>query len=349
MLTLKEWYDRLPNISQRWVMDNCSEWFDITQPDYYKVVEPRIELKDSIPDILNESFPDEKVRNCGLGTAGYILEHYLQLLSKLNKEHPEVISDALYDASLRKLLDSDCIRTSRVWIWGRTLEERKYLYYLTELKDCYYDKTLRLHDYLFTVNDYSKLDMSQVSKSVIEPGVIDIIGYDVAKEWAIDDYTRLTSTLRNCVPNELFDDLFFGETDEDGLKGWSTSTKNKVIARIYEGMSTLEEFNDFLYRMVAVDHSYLRYLDTYLKKYPALGTEIYKAKKPEHELTGNESVADRFRYSPEIRKLGKIVNACIRKSISKANCGSLREVGPLVKLYGYNYRDVYLALYPNEQ
>jgi hypothetical protein len=106
---------------------------------------------------------------------------------------------------------------------------------------------------------------------------------------------------------------------------------------------------DFMERIVAVDHKYLRYLYNIVEKLPSLATEIYEQKKPDEELTGNESIPQTYRYSKDIRKLAKIAHACARKSVSKVNSAFLKEISPLLKIYGYNFNTIYDALYPEDE
>jgi len=345
MLTLKEWYDKLTPVAQKWVKNHCNEWFDESTPDYYKA-DLMEEVSGNIVSETSHPFMYDEIRGSGCNISEGIINRYCKILQLINKTHPEIISDKDYDTLVMPgICRSDIGYLDDLWRYGRTLEQKKQLFLQKELQQ---SSSLYLKDYLFTVSDYSKLDINLIKKDTLDQGIIDIIGYDNAKAWAIDHPKRLVDGLSDCEESELFDELFFGDSDEDNIKGWSSAVKSRVLYDRYHNMTNLSRFNDFLYRMVAVDHHYLRHLGDYLANYPALGNMIATAKKPESELDGTESVANRFRYSPEIRKLGKIANACIRKTISKTNHGSLHEHGSLVKLYNYSYKDIYDAMYPDE-
>ena len=125
----------------------------------------------------------------------------------------------------------------------------------------------------------------------------------------------------------------------------------RILDRIYadsNSLPNLRTIEDFFKRIVAVDHSYLRYIHEIIKRYPAIAMQLYQQKKPEAELSGNESTVEQYRYPKEIRKLFVIAHMCVLKRVSKVKSSIAKEVAPLLKIYGYKWDDVYDALYPED-
>jgi hypothetical protein len=76
--------------------------------------------------------------------------------------------------------------------------------------------------------------------------------------------------------------------------------------------------------------------------------KLYCEKKPDSELTGNETASETFRYPKELRKVFVIAHACALKRVSKVKSGICKEIAPLLKIYGYNWNEIYDAMYPED-
>lgn len=358
MKTLKQWFDSLSPEAQQWVENNCI-WFDKNQIDYYKK---------GIFEIT-----DEEVKRQALDHRGYSSSHAkrlvfaLEYLRRNNLVSTEEVDDCLVD------LCNDGYLTGSAWLSIRDEEKRRRLFIATNKT---WSGGLDLARGLYLVKDFDNMKLSvargenNVSSDniyVIIPEfsttIIEIIGKDLAKSYleyrplelhqtvgkAIDKYIRYDSN----KTNEVFDEMFFCKNDT--IK---EEHRKYFLVRAYGAKSlgynatttipTLDGVSDFLTRIVAVDHSYLRYLYNIISGYPALAMKLYSEKKPDTELTGMESTADTFRYSPELRKLFAIIHACILKNVSKSKSSMCKEVAPLLKLYGYNWDNIYDALYPED-
>jgi len=340
MKTLKQWYDSLSVPAQTWVVDNCSAWFDKDQADYYRKAETVKDDADLIPFLLDTTGVD---KYSDYSNARVITHKYLTLLRHLHDTQPELISEKTLNNCIYQVLESG-MHTKNDWLHlqgdMRQIGFRK----------CFmrYDK-MKLADALYLVKDYDNLSLNweDISTPQLTPEVIEIIGTEEAKKIAKEGGEYTVSKMVNYgKESELFDELFFCKDS------WLTqSNKMQVLDRLYANSSDLPNLRtteDFFKRIVAVDHSYLRYIHKIIKRYPAIAMQLYQQKKPEEELTGNESSIEQYRYPKEIRKLFVIAHMCVLKRVSKVKSSIAKEVAPLLKIYGYNWDDVYDALYPED-
>lgn len=341
MKTLKQWYDSLSEPAQEWIVKNCSAWFDKNQADYYRKPSAVSDNAKDLQEFLAHGNTFEKYSdsdNFKSSTA-----RYLSLLKYLNQTCPDVIPNNLVNLCAYQLIKATQAQTDA------------WLYVDADNKDTAFKCTFQRYDkmafrhYLYLIKDYDKMefDWKQCEIPSLTKEVIEIIGWDnavnVAKQ---SDMHSLSLMISYGKPNELFDQLFFCKDSH-----LNQSEKLNLLSRLYNNNSHLpseETTADFFKRIVAVDHSYLRYIFSIIQRYPALAMKLYSEKKPESELTGNESSSEQYRYNKEIRKLFVIAHMCALKRVSKVKSGIVKEVAPLLKIYGYNWTDIYDAMYPED-
>ena len=148
------------------------------------------------------------------------------------------------------------------------------------------------------------------------------------------------SISRDQINNDLVDELFFGE---DQL---TEDQKRRVITGY---VRDVRDVKDFMQRFVAVDESYLKYLGYIIDDRPDLAMKLYKQKKPDDELAEygeHVKIADSYRYPKEYRKLFLIAGCCARENVGKAKAGLIGEIASLLKMYSWNYLDIFYCLYP---
>ena len=340
MKTLKQWYDSLSVPAQEWVVENCSTWFDKDQVDYYRKAET---VKDnaSLTSFLLDATDIDKYSD--YSNARVIAHKYLILLRYLHNTQPELISENTLNSCIYRVLESG-MHTKNDWLYLQG-DVRQFAF-----RKCFarYNK-MKLADALYLVKDYDNLDLNweEIDIPKLIPEVVEIIGIEEAKKIAKEGGEYAVSRIVNYgKESELFDELFFCKDS------WLTQfDKMRILDRIYansNSLPNLQTIEDFFKRIVAVDHSYLRYIYMIIKRYPAIATQLYQQKKPEAELTGNESTVEQYRYSKEIRKLFVIAHMCVLKRVSKVKSSIAKEVAPLLKIYGYKWDDVYDALYPED-
>ena len=341
MKTLKQWYDSLSEPAQNWIVENCSAWFDKDQADYYRVAETAKD-KDDLKRILASQEGMDKYSD--YSNARVIAHKYAVLLRYLNETQPELITKEMLNNSIYQMVDSG-MHTKNDWL--HLSDEMKPIAF----RRCFVKwGKMNLAHALYMVKDFDNLDINwdEVDYPQLTPEVIEIIGMEQAKKVAQEGGEYAVSKMvAYGKDRDLFDELFFCKDS------WlNNHNKYQVLNRIYassERLPTLTSTEDFFKRIVAVDHAYLRFIYDIIKRYPAIAMQLYQQKKPESELTGNESVPEQYRYPKEIRKLFIIAHMCVLKRVSKVKSSIAKEVAPLLKIYGYNWNDVYDALYPEDQ
>lgn len=340
MKTLKQWYDSLSVPAQEWVVENCSTWFDKDQVDYYRKAETVKDDASLTPFLLDATDID---KYSDYSNARVIAHKYLTLLRHLHDTQPELISENTLNSCIYQILESG-MHMKNDWLHLQG-DMRQFAF-----RKCFvrYNK-MKLADALYLVKDYDNLDLNweEIDTPKLIPEVVEIIGIEEAKKIAKEGGEYAVSRIVNYgKESELFDELFFCKDS------WLTqSDKMRILDRIYansNSLPNLQTTKDFFKRIVAVDHSYLRYIHEIIKRYPAIAMQLYQQKKPEAELTGNESTIEQYRYSKEIRKLFVIAHMCVLKRVSKVKSSIAKEVAPLLKIYGYKWDDVYDALYPED-
>lgn len=343
-MTLREWYDSLSENAKKIIRMECKLWFDETQPDCYKVVSNMNQTVDDCAIYITNnasrySNDDNKNLFC------------LMFLNEFKKHSSEEDMQYLISSICAKFINSDNGYlhkdiTPDVILMSDDISFRKKMVEKIYTYERYDQKKIEWRYALYLLDDYSDVPkaLSQYPLAVpdtIRDGIQEILGEDVVKQLCVED-PQLVG-IEYGKQSDMFDACFFCEN------GWSDDQKKRFIHNRYchTYSHTIVQsdyqsgFRDFIERVVAVDQNYLRYIYDIIDECPALGNKVYDEKKPAGELTGNEKPDMTFRYSKLIRKLARIANICARKSLSNVNGKFLKEVGPLIKFYGYNFYDIY--------
>lgn len=339
MKTLRQFYDSLSEPAKIWIDTHCFYWFDKNEPDCYR----KIVIKDK--DALYAKLQDKTEFSSydSSKSLRIIADKYAGLLKYLYTTHPEIISENMLNQCIEEMLQYKAA-SSDTWL---NMSERKLIdgYKQTHFR---YSK-IDFAKYLYFIKDFDnfEVDLEVSENPTLTAEVVEIIGIKQAKKIAsqLDEF-YLAKMVQMGKPNELFDELFFCKDSP-----LNQAKKMSILRRIYANSNYLPTesiVEDFFNRIVAVDHSYLRFLYDIIAKYPALAMKLYTQKKPDSELTGNETVAETFRYPKEIRKLFVIAHTCALKRVSKVKNGMIKEVAPLLKIYGYKWDDIYDAMYPED-
>ena len=341
MTTLKQWYDSLSETAQKWVDVNCSTWFDKSQVDYYRKAPEYALDEKSFKEMLKVSMNE---RNSESSQMKMVSTRFAATLYYLNQKHPELISAETKDNRILEILENSYLRSQELFLYVTDKEKRIEAF----------DKIFRRYsnytfeNYLYLMRDYSNIildtDMCSIPK-MTEP-VIEILGKEQVKKLLNDtDIGATTKMVDTGKENALFDEMFF--CDEDMTQYRKKLILNELYCHNYH-MPELQDIQDFFKRIVAVDHSYLRFIYKIIDKYPSLAMKLYNEKKPDDEIEGN-SVSGQFRYSPEIRRMFIIAHMCTLKRVTKTKASIAKEVAPLLKIYGYNFDTIYDALYPDDE
>lgn len=340
MKTLKQWYDSLSESTQLWIDNNCKSWFDKNQADYYRKPSTKIN-ENGLDWYLNSPW---NTTDSDYSNTTEFVKRYVKTMKYLADIN--VIKRESADDAILAVIKSN-ISQKRSWLY--LSDEKKKAGFTLAYGKSYYNDKLELHNYLYLIDDFDNIniDLEKCIKPTLTKEVIEIIGMDNARKIA---ETMDTYDLRQAVKwgkdNALIDELLFCEASN-----LTQAKKRELIAKVYWDNSYIpneDSVADFFKRIVAVDHSYLRYFINIVHQYPAIAMKLYTQKKPAEELTGNESVAETFRYSKELRKLFVIAHMCELKNMTKNKASIAKEVAPLLKIYGYNWNEIYDAMYPED-
>lgn len=342
MKTLKEWFDGLNEDCQNLIKMNTN-WIDTNEPDYYKN-----SIKDSNLDFIKRYL---KLNRYSTSDQNELFTLYF--LNEYKKTHTEEdfeeIAKVIYHRNVEFESDSDymyCSLPKDYYLLFKDNKPRmKEMFKITHFNR---QKRLTLFDQLFLVDDFDNIKIDtdiSIFPDSIDDKYIEIFGEDIITELCKKNENKVNIS-RN-KPSKVFDKLFFCKD------GWNESQKHNVIKanylrnykKSYVDSDDLSTFEDFMKRIVSVDKSYLKYMYDIIEKMPPLGNKIYELKKNETDEESSTSTSA-FRYSKDIRKLAKIANICARQSISKVNASFLKEIAPLIKLYGYNFTAIFNMLYP---
>lgn len=345
MKTLKEWFDGLSESAQSWVIENCSAWFDKDQADYYKKPLIKADSKDLMLNILGDLESPDKYSS--YANDRVINRKYIALLRYLNYAYPKLISTELMDKCIYEVIDYGNWNSDTWLNLSDKTKEKAFIRCYKKWNKMSLDKALYL------IKDYSNINLNWDEVEIptaLTPEIIEIIGKETAIELIYKQgYRCMHHLIKPDSPHEVFDELFFCQDSK-----LTQQQKLEILRLTYANnnyKSTLPDeklTRDFFKRIVAVDHAYLRYIYNIIASYPGLAMKLYNEKKPESELTGNESTTEQYRYPKEIRKLFVIAHMCALKRVSKVKSSIAKEVAPLLKIYGYKWDDVYDALYPND-
>lgn len=340
-MTLKQWFDSLSEPAQAWIESKCSAWFDKNQADYYKKPSKAGEDKDALKALLRNEEDLDKYSS--YSSEKGLSKRYVNLLRYLHNTYPDLVSESDLDKYIWQILECGCY-DSDTWL---NLSDAKRE---AGFKRCFQKwSKMSLEHYLYLIKDYSniEIDWEEVETPALTQEVVEILGHKAAINlvYQIGNY-NISKMIKTDQPNDLFDEIFF-------CKDSKLTQRNKleILSRVYADSSYLpteETTRDFFKRIVAVDHAYLRFIYDIISRYPALAMKLYCEKKPDSELTGNETASETFRYPKELRKVFVIAHACALKRVSKVKSGICKEIAPLLKIYGYNWNEIYDAMYPED-
>lgn len=340
MKTLKQWYDSLSESTQHWIDYNCKSWFDKSQADYYRKPSTKIN-ENGLDWYLNSPW---NTIDSDYSNTTELVKRYVKTMKYLADTN--VIKRESADNAILAVIKSN-ISQKRSWLY--LSDENKRIGFILAYGKPYYNNKLELYNYLYLIDDFDNIniDLEKCIRPTLTKEVIEIIGMDSARKIAetMETYDLLQA-VKWGKDNALIDELLFCEASN-----LTQAKKHDLIAKIYwdnRHLPNEDSVADFFKRIVAVDHSYLRYFINIVHHYPAIAMKVYTQKKPAEELTGNESVAETFRYSKELRKLFVIAHMCELKNMTKNKASIAKEVAPLLKIYGYNWNEIYDAMYPED-
>lgn len=331
MKTFKEWFDGLSERTQAVIIDNC-DWVDMNEPDYRKKAHPIKEVDVLLKKLMwNYSSESNFFRSVSLSA---LREFTLEFIRTVGDKGLLPVSTV--DKIVKDYTETDCS--------GRWVDIKDSILREKAFDEQYRGSWSRMYNfwaYLATVKDFDNItwENCDLSRHNLTVERMEILGKEKAKEVLKENPALM------CNPNELpldceiFDELWFGED------GW-TNTQKHAIMRKYS--PNMEHFKDFIQRIVAVDHGYLRWMQYFIEQSSAFATDIYSERKPEEEITSTTGVQGKFRFNKDIRQLAHVCACCERKRVGKAMQANLGISGSLLKLYGFNFNEIYNALFPED-
>lgn len=340
MKTLRQWYDGLSEPAQRWLTKYCNHWFDASEDDCYRKIK-----KQSIEDAVNDMLNSMK-SHCSYFSSDdrdFVIRSMLKIISASGASNANTLLEKI------RVVYDDYLPSDYHIFYDKDKQDE--IFDKLHLKNTHSweeddDKRYYLCDYLYTIKDYDNIVIDwnriRISSNDTEACVEEIIGRENFKHIVNDNLYAFIDNLRPRQVNSLFDELFFCEN------GWTKEQKSQMLRRKYLKEDSLDRIEDFFERIVSVDHSYLRFIYDIVKSNPSIAMKLYAQKKPDGELSGNETIPQTYRYPKDIRKLIRIAHVCALQNMSKVNAGFFKEIAPLVKLYGYSFNDIYNCLYPEE-
>lgn len=372
-MNLREFYETLNEDGKRYLIRSCSDWFDANEPDCYLKFKPVIKsYKDS--SIVLESLQSKSASSRSYYYYGDS-DKYRDLLKYVLSTWCCMRDEGLFDDDALMLRIKSYLITdagsSCLWMMTACNKKENRVKLMEAYDEAHNDGYMPLYHLLFKVNDYSKVCEEIDYKSQINftgigenemRSMIDIFGIEIMNHFAAVDPIDFAGAMR-VLTNEIehnpskkesmgptldkmrdvFDEKFFlpdGWTDEEKL-----SVVIKRFGNEYSDVA-VRRFEEFAKEILSVDPRWYRAIGSLVAQCPALGNKIYEAKKPDDEIDETTPVDMTFRYSKTIRKIGKIANVCARESLSKANGSFLKEVGALIRLYGYDFNMIYDCMFP---
>lgn len=367
--TLKQFYDGLSSQTQSWFAINCDAWFDINEPDYYRKYKPVTTSSKDYRFVYNFK-PTHSWDSYGLCDIMKNLED-MWFSSLVHKRNESSITD---DEVAEALIDyinkaEDNVSEKIFLVCSERQNQQKVLSKYLEARYGNSNRYPMCYE-LFFVEDFSdildklnfdKLDFNTSSNDFRR--LFEILGEKMLELLASEQPETFARRLKEVEKNttsyapldidkqlyenmhDIFDRKFFVDNS------WTQEQKAEVVKSLFASDYSdyaIAAFEKFAREIIAVDETYKRFIYELVKECPALGNKIYEAKKPDSEIDENTPVDMTFRYSKEIRKLGKLANVCVRESLSKANNSFLKEVGSIIRLTGYNFYEIYDMLYPDE-
>lgn len=369
--TLREFYDDLSVTSKNWFRDKCDLWFNEFEPNCVRKYKPVTEnmkdfkYKSSYTPKSSYSYYNSDTKMTDLEAMW--VANLIHLRDELKVITDEQVAEALkeYYGHMKEFHDMKLFLACK----ERSNQIDVLKYYLDKNYDN--DEGYPLKYGLFMVNDYSniinELNFEAISirslktsefVSMIEifgDKSLEILAEKNPKDFA-QKYKEMQEEVQAYQPKQEYIDLHKKMQDIFDRKffvdnSWTRDDKRDIIIQMYASDwidRALRRFEDFAKDILSVDHRYSKLIYMLVQECPSLGNKIYEAKKPNEEINPNDPVDMTFRYSKEIRKLGKIANICARESLSKANNGFLKDIGSIIRLTGYNFNEIYNMMYPDE-
>ena len=345
MKTFRQWFDNLSPVKQRYLRENCS-WIDVDSKDRYNhPSKEKLDAKfnESVLEMVAQSSRDRYYSsNNALESAALA---FFQL-------HKDLLNEDAYKAIIKAATNNGTDRDINQYVDAFELREIVKVKHEERLA---YNKThnewdqknalYSLSEKLLITEDFSAFDWTDtdVRDRYLDSKMMEILGHDEVIRRAKEN-PRAVDSFRNRekeIHNPVFDELFFCED------GWTKEQKQQVINSYGCGVHDVE---DFIARIVAVDESYLRYIGTYfIRNCPALGMHLYKQKKSQEEIDAlplKHRQEDEYRYSKSYRKLFQIAACCARENVGKAMAGTIGDISGILKMYSYNFNQIFDCLYP---
>jgi len=338
-MTLREYIDSLSEKAQEWLRDNC-KFIDTESKDGYRHYEPQV-------DIIEQRLADQSY-NRKITESEIIINMLLLRDSKGNyvygdtntmstDERNETVYKIIYDRS-----GSDMLNHHEVYYlplgYVRLAAKEKIKHYQEDQEGDNKNK-LRLTDLLLFTDDFSNIDWNNLNMEyyyTIDETLLEILPKEVAKQYLLErpDALQIDRIPMNC---DVFDELFFGEN------GWNEDQK-KTVMRNFD--NSTQGVANFMERIVAVDKKYLRYIYKIITRNgKTLSNELYCLQKPADEQATCKKKL-KYRYSDEYRKLFWIARCCYLGYTNKTAVSKMKDAGSLLKLYGYNFDEIFNMLYP---
>lgn len=320
MKTFKEWFDELSPKTRDYVKNLCyrGSLYNFNSKDYFA----HININDEkIASFLTDgSYYSQGSKKASIVLARMLKERGVDLpktFKTLEEEYLDGENDALYCLLPKEEIIDILKRKAKV------------------------HNGLDLPEWLFIQEDLDNPDFSTLSLGRVSADKIDCIQEIVKTPENIRALYKNNPQYINIDEvddrtQDIFDDLFFGED------GWTEEQKLTMIGKVSAMTSSVEKF---MRNVVAVDMSYLQYIDRIVGKRPALATELYNEKKPESELEANFTIAQSYRYPVFFRKFFTIVGCCIRKTLPKTKAGSIGDNSALLRFYNFDVKQIFAALF----
>lgn len=343
-MTLREYLDSLPEVSQKWLEANC-KFIDVNSKDGYKHKEPMLDViqKRLADSNYHREISEEDVIFSMLLSRNSKGEYVYSNGNDLSTdERNELIYSLLYNKHGSNMLDYS--ETYYLPLGYIRLAAKKAIQRYQEDESEENKDKLELNDLLLFTDDFSNIDWSKLrlnSWMTVTTGLLGILPKDIAKKYLL---CRPTALDINHIPMDcdVFDELFFGED------GWSERQKHDVIGKIEHSEQGVA---NFMQRIVAVEKKYLREIyDLICYSYnqnvnKSFSNSLYCLKKPTEELN-NCPKKYQYRYSDEYRKLFWIARCCYLGYTNRTAVSKMKDAGSLLKLYGYNFNNIFDILYP---
>lgn len=325
MTSLREWVDSLSDDTRNFLLAHYN-WIDMDTEDYYKCIK------------IDSAYFNSTMENADRSYRGdaFWKSLVLGLLIKVREKDPTVLKSFIDEKTMMSLIKKTSEGADKLFLFSPFLQKEIMK---EKLKD---NNELSLSDLLYITDDYSNIDYKRLDYHNLRysPILKEILGVEACADIARSniDFIKVT-TDRLSLNDEVIDTLFFGNNQ------LSKDEKLQVIRHIYN--PSMYDIEDYMKRFVTVDESYLKYIYNIIDQDPAIAAKLYKLKKPDYELTGNETTEMKYRYPKKYRKLFQMAACCSRKNVGKAMAGTIGELASMLKMYNWDFYTLFDCMYPN--